>query len=845
MRQHEKDRILEIFKTLSEAHAVIKDYIVKDDFANAHGLLADCQQTAVGIGEFIENIEGETCLSVRRLEDYCERLYQISEDASKGLFSKQAVQMLDDSLEEMESSLETDIAIRLEVVFLPYKASMWDSLESVWKAADEDPACDAYVIPIPYYDKNPDGSFCQEHYEGDLYPDYVPITRYDEYDFQNRQPDMIFIHNPYDDCNYVTSVHPAFYSRVLKAYTKNLVYIPYFLFPKVPKAHLINTPVLQNADYIVVQNERTRNAYVREIERYVGANKILQNNVLALGTPKTDKIYHICNNGISIPKQWITQAQNKKKMLLNTNISLILNNDENFIDNLHRVFEILNKRQDVFVIWREHPLTDGTLRAMCPGMIDAYKKLKIEFIKSGLGVLDTNIEAHAAMYFSDCYFGAGGSLVPLYAVTGKPMLVTAYRYPDNIINQEASFSALMKQSESNIFFSERYVNFLDLFLDNLEIIAKDKVKRLNLLSQITFNVDGTVGSKIMKGVKALMQRKMMAKNLFRDYIKETFHDEAENLDLYIFGLELQICGGILKFEDELDITLMSFDLRFTGYQYSGHVCMLPEMCVPFPDNAAVLVSCIYPYQFEEIKTKLVGLGIREESIVHARSIAEKILDKSGSFYSQNAMDSKVKMLFEGIGKDLSEIRYIDIGANTWLLYNNSYLFYRAGASGVLVEANPDFVEVIKGNRPRDKAIMCGCSDVRTDEKWTYYKTSHAGYNTFVKSIADQYVKKGIAVEEIKIPMKDIGSILDENFPSGHIDYMSVDVEGMGVRIVNAIDFDRYRIDVMLLEMDFNQEESRKLYMKLLDLGYTSRYRGIGAGKDFLFFRTDVFGSDIL
>ena len=27
-------------------------------------------------------------------------------------------------------------------------------LESVWQAADSDPYCDAYVIPIPYYDKN-------------------------------------------------------------------------------------------------------------------------------------------------------------------------------------------------------------------------------------------------------------------------------------------------------------------------------------------------------------------------------------------------------------------------------------------------------------------------------------------------------------------------------------------------------------------------------------------------------------------------------------------------------------------------------------------------------------------
>lgn len=344
-----------------------------------------------------------------------------------------------------------------------------------------------------------------------------------------------------------------------------------------------------------------------------------------------------------------------------------------------------------------------------------------------------------------------------------------------------------------------------------------------------------------------MENKIVAKELFRNYIKETFHEDAENLQLYIIGLELQICGGILKFEDELDLTLMSFDLRFTGYEYSGHVCKLPEMCVPFPENAFVLVSYIYPYQFENIKAELVKLGIYEDHIVHARSISEKILAATGEFYSQNAMDKKVKTLFDGIGKDLSEIRYIDIGANMWCLYNNSYLFYRAGANGVLVEANPDFAEDLRKNRSRDQVIMCGCLDSKSNEEWTYYKTAHAGYNTFMKEIADQYVKQGLIVEEMKVPMKDIGSILEENFASwgGHIDYMSVDVEGMGVRIVNAIDFDRYNIDVILLEMDFDEEESRKLYMKLLDLGYSSRYRQIGGKKDFLFFKTDVFGANAL
>lgn len=52
---------------------------------------------------------------------------------------------------------------------------MWDSLESVWKAADEDEFCDAYVVPISYYDENPDGSFREMYYEGNEYPDDVPI----------------------------------------------------------------------------------------------------------------------------------------------------------------------------------------------------------------------------------------------------------------------------------------------------------------------------------------------------------------------------------------------------------------------------------------------------------------------------------------------------------------------------------------------------------------------------------------------------------------------------------------------------------------------------------------------
>lgn len=152
-------------------------------------------------------------------------------------------------------------------------------MESVWKAADEDPDCDAYVVPIPYYDRNPDHSLGEFHYEGGDFPDYVPIIHYEAYDFEKRRPDVVYIHNPYDDTNYVTSVDPRVYSNELKKYTDKLVYIPYFVLSE-PDAnnpndvdaisHFVITPVVLNADKVIVQSEAMKQTYINALLNALG-----------------------------------------------------------------------------------------------------------------------------------------------------------------------------------------------------------------------------------------------------------------------------------------------------------------------------------------------------------------------------------------------------------------------------------------------------------------------------------------------------------------------------------------------------------------------------------------------
>jgi hypothetical protein len=245
MRKEHKQNIEKYIELLPQICEAIRTSLTSNH-AEAERLLEEFRQGMALVKGLILEEEGMNCPTLDLLEQY-----------EAALPEGDAVVW-----DALKRSMAQDIKAKKEVVFLPYKASMWDSLESVWKAADEDPECDAYVIPIPYYDKNPDGSFKEMHYEGDLYPDYVPVTNWQEYDLQKHHPDVVFIHNPYDDGNHVTSVHPFFYSKNLKQFTDKLVYIPYFVAPNILTKTLCVTSGSMNADLVVVQSEEIRQNYI-------------------------------------------------------------------------------------------------------------------------------------------------------------------------------------------------------------------------------------------------------------------------------------------------------------------------------------------------------------------------------------------------------------------------------------------------------------------------------------------------------------------------------------------------------------------------------------------------------
>ncbi|MCI9589016.1 MAG: hypothetical protein HFG42_00475 [Lachnospiraceae bacterium] len=438
-----KKDILALLNTMMGAN----DSVVKGLSSEPEKLtevLIQCQDAALQIGTHIETFGEKYQPIVKILEDYCENVYQMSIIISDRDGCRKLSKKIRKQLTELQNRIQYELPEeKKEVVFLPYKASMWDSLESVWKAADEDKNTDAYVIPIPYYDKKPDGSFKEEHYEGELYPEYVPITKYDEYDFENRRPDMIYIHNPYDNSNHVTSVHPFFYSGNLKKYTEQLIYIPYFILQesspddKEAVKYVENfciTPGVFNANKVIVQSENMKKIYIDVLTEFMKRNlkgdtrKYWEKKILGLGSPKTDKILAAGKEDMKVPKEWLKiiekeDGSRKKVIFYNTGLTTLLQHGEKLLDKIEDTFrEFRKKQEEIALLWRPHPLFRATIASMRPGLEERYERIVEAYCREGWGIYDDTSDLDKAVVISDAYYGDASSVVQLYQKTGKPIM---------------------------------------------------------------------------------------------------------------------------------------------------------------------------------------------------------------------------------------------------------------------------------------------------------------------------------------------------------------------------------------------------------------------------------------
>ena len=396
-------------------------------------------------------------------------------------------------LQYLIGQTEKETAVKKDIVFLPYKASMWDSLESVWKAAYADKEhCNAYVMPIPYCDRNPDGSVAEWHCERDLFPKYVPTLDWQKVDLMAWHPDIILYHYPYDDYNRVTSLDGRYYSRNLRQCADKLVYIPYFVLeePCTEESveHFVTTQGVLNADKVIVQSEAMRELYINILMKRTNQpdRAYWEERISGAGSPKIEKVLTSKKEDFEMPENWKRLVDGKKVIFYNTSLTAMLQNSDKVCDKLRYVFDVFRDRDDVVLWWRPHPLMKSTFHAMHPKYEEEYLSIEKQYIEDGWGVYDDTADLHRAICWSDAYYGDQSSVVSLYEKTGKPIILEDFF---NVPNSDGSLQEDILVWPTDFLISDDYAWIVH---GHVNLLFKYDLKKKNLIDVVKIPSEGMI-----------------------------------------------------------------------------------------------------------------------------------------------------------------------------------------------------------------------------------------------------------------------------------------------------------------------------------------------------------------
>ena len=421
MRAKDKQKILKTVDKLGEYNETLEKFRGSSKYL-FDKILRECNK-------LVDEIDISDC-SVEEHETLGEYKKLInSPEYDAGLVKK----ALDVFFQQIQEKNET-----YRVLFLPYKYSMWDSFESIFEAAKEDENCEAYVMPIPYYDKDQEGNLTEMHDESESYPDDVGIISWQDNQVDEIDPDVIFIHNPYDGTNLLTSIHPDYYTNKLVCKDRVVIYVPYYVSYTEDKEVMVTMGGAEfYADYVIMQSEWYKKQFEQILSDYKKSDDDLNdliafydngNKFVVLGNPKYDKIRNLAKSEYPLRDDWkgkiFNESDNKKfTILLDTTLEILLKQREKMLDKIGDVIDFFEKRDDLALIWRPHPLIKSALVNSCPELLTTYNGLVNRCKNLDNCIFDDTNDMHTAIAWSDAFMGKYSSMIELYRVTTKPTIM--------------------------------------------------------------------------------------------------------------------------------------------------------------------------------------------------------------------------------------------------------------------------------------------------------------------------------------------------------------------------------------------------------------------------------------
>ena len=143
--------------------------------------------------------------------------------------------------------------------------------------------------------------------------------------------------------------------------------------------------------------------------------------------------------------------------------------------------------------------------------------------------------------------------------------------------------------------------------------------------------------------------------------------------------------------------------------------------------------------------------------------------------------------------------YIEIGGNHPLRGSNTYLLYRSGWSGLVVEPIQRLCAKHRQFRPRDIQVMAAGGE--SSGSLTFYEMIPAVLSTCDPETARQTLSKGEALlhREYTVPVVTVADIYREYLPGRQVDLLSIDTEGHDLAVLRGVNWAEIRPKLVICE----------------------------------------------
>ena len=161
--------------------------------------------------------------------------------------------------------------------------------------------------------------------------------------------------------------------------------------------------------------------------------------------------------------------------------------------------------------------------------------------------------------------------------------------------------------------------------------------------------------------------------------------------------------------------------------------------------------------------------------------------------------SNVDLVIERIFKKKKKGIFIDVGCNHPIKYNNTYLLYKKGWSGINIDLDKESIKQFNELRTRDDNIQTLVTSFDNEEKDIYFYHDRSAINTISKELVESRNNNFNEIKKMK--GKSLNSIIeDSKFKNSKIDLMSIDIENYEFDALKNFNFNKYNIDIIVTEI---------------------------------------------